>query len=357
MLTLYRRHAKPCKLTSRSENKCRCPIWAGGSLPGTGEIRQSLDTRSWSEAQQKILKWSVDRQQPPAPQHATIAQWREQFMDDVKARHLVPATVTKYNRLFNQLTEWSRGRQLLLVSDLTTGQLGTFRTTWVDGPLSSAKKLERLRAIFRFAVQRDWIKTNPARDLKAPKLKHTPTLPYTEKEMEAVIKAAEKYSPAVLAFVYVMRYSGLRISDAAMLKVSALDGDRIHLYTAKTGTPVRVPLPRYVADALRKLTRVHPDYFFYRGHATPQAAGGLWMKKLAKVFTAAKITNGHSHRLRDTFAVSLLQAGVSIETVAVLLGHATTQVTQRHYSPWVKIRQDLLEREIARVNEIGEDFH
>jgi site-specific recombinase XerD len=34
-----------------------------------------------------------------------------------------------------------------------------------------AKKLERLRSIFRFAVLREWIKTNPARELKMPMAK------------------------------------------------------------------------------------------------------------------------------------------------------------------------------------------
>jgi integrase len=57
----------------------------------------------------------------------------------------------------------------------------------------------------------------------------------------------------------------------------------------------------------------------------------------------AGLPEGHSHRLRDTFSVELLQKGVSIETVSLLLGHKSIRVTETHYAPWVKIRQDALE--------------
>jgi integrase/recombinase XerD len=57
----------------------------------------------------------------------------------------------------------------------------------------------------------------------------------------------------------------------------------------------------------------------------------------------AGIRDGHSHRLRDTFAVNLLVKGVRIETVLVLLGHKSIKTTEKHYAPWVKSRQDALE--------------
>jgi integrase/recombinase XerD len=67
---------------------------------------------------------------------------------------------------------------------------------------------------------------------------------------------------------------------------------------------------------------------------------------LADVFYLAKIKNGHSHRFRDTFAVSLLEAGVSLEDVSTLLGHKNLGITQKHYSPWVQTRQDALDRAV-----------
>jgi site-specific recombinase XerD len=50
---------------------------------------------------------------------------------------------------------------------------------------------------------------------------------------------------------------------------------------------------------------------------------------------------------RNTFAISLLEKGVSIETV--LLGHRNIRVTQEHYNAWVKSRQELLESAVMKT--------
>jgi integrase/recombinase XerD len=70
-----------------------------------------------------------------------------------------------------------------------------------------------------------------------------------------------------------------------------------------------------------------------------------------KVFRTADppIQGGQPHRFRDTFAVSLLLKGVSIEIVSKLLGHSSIKVTERHYAPWIRARQELLETEVRRI--------
>lgn len=58
------------------------------------------------------------------------------------------------------------------------------------------------------------------------------------------------------------------------------------------------------------------------------------------------IVGGHAHRFRDPFAISLLLKGVDLANVSVLLGHGSIKVTERHYSPWVKARQERLEADV-----------
>jgi integrase len=57
--------------------------------------------------------------------------------------------------------------------------------------------------------------------------------------------------------------------------------------------------------------------------------------------------NAISHRFRDTFVVELLLAGVPIERVSILLGHQSVRITERHYNPWVRSRQEQLEADVA----------
>ena len=57
----------------------------------------------------------------------------------------------------------------------------------------------------------------------------------------------------------------------------------------------------------------------------------------------------HPHRFRDTFAVDLLLAGVPLEQVSILLGHASIRITEKHYSPWIRDRQAQLEASLERA--------
>jgi integrase len=352
MLQVYRRHNPArCKHTSIAQHKCRCPIWCDGYIEKK-RVRQSLKTKDWAKATALARKWELEGTSPTIPTRSTIEQLKKSFLADIAARHLASESIRKYKHLFSQLDTYTKAHGLIFVSDLDLSALTQFRGTWKDGPLSTAKKTARLRTVFHFAVAHKLATDNPAGKLKMPIVKPNPTLPFSQAEVDRIFKACEG-NTRTTAFFLVLRWAGLRIGDCTMLKVSALEGDRLHLYTAKTGTPVRVPLPKSVVKALKALPHKHPDYFFHTGHSNVREAANTWRRRLAEVFKKAKVIGGHAHRMRDTFAVELLQAGASLETVSILLGHSNINITQQHYAPWVAKRQELLEAEVFRINEIG----
>jgi integrase/recombinase XerD len=149
-----------------------------------------------------------------------------------------------------------------------------------------------------------------------------------------------------------MRFSGLAIGDAATIRRDELVYDtsretwRVVTSRQKTGTHVSVLLPRGLGDALHKVAErcEHPDYVFWNWRGGQRkAAVDVWERAMRRIFRSAGIINGHSHQLRDTFAVALLSKGVPIEEVAKLLGHSSIRTTERSYSPWVRTRQDRLD--------------
>ena len=354
MLNLYRRHQSPCRFTTRRYRNCKCPLWVQGSLRGE-YIRRSLDLRSWEAATDLIRDWEAAGEvgvvkKPDIP---NIADAIARFLADARAQKLSGETIRKYeNLLSRRLLPWCDQKGFRYLKQLRVEEMRQFRGTWTDGANYATKNLERLRAFFRFCMQDDWIGKNPAQSVKAPKAQEIPTLPFSRAEMMRIVDACDRYPgnrDRMRAFVLVMRYSGLRIGDTIALNKTRLQGSKLSLYTAKTGTPVYVPLPPVVMKALAKLDTNGVGRYFSTGDAKPQTARANWSRYLDTLFELAHVADGHSHRFRDTFAVELLLAGTPLETVSVLLGHSSIKVTERHYKPWVRALQLKLEDEVMRA--------
>ncbi len=160
------------------------------------------------------------------------------------------------------------------------------------------------------------------------------------------LRTVEQQTQAYALF-QLMRWSGLSVRDSLSLSKAELREDngvfRVVTNRQKTGTHVSVVIPPKVAEEVRA---VHNEgkYVFWDGE---EDIVKRWTKYvIAPCFQTAKIDRGGnmmSHRLRDTFAVHLLQKGVPIEEVSKALGHESIKTTEKHYAKWVKTRQDRLD--------------
>ncbi|HEV2223874.1 MAG TPA: tyrosine-type recombinase/integrase [Candidatus Acidoferrales bacterium] len=324
------------------------------------ELRKSLKLRDWQKAQDLIRQWEAEGQHTQKPQKTAVVPAWEDFLADAQARGLRDSTLRKYRLLKRQMDDFAGRSGLSFLADFDLQVLGRFRATWKDGPRSSAKKLERLRAFFRFAQKRKWIPENPTADLKAPKIPLCPTMPFDCDEIVRTLAAIEEYkrqapstarnnAQRLRALILLLRYSGLRISDVVSLSADRIKGNRLFLYTAKTGVPVNVILPDFVVEAIEATPRVSGARWFWSGVGKLDSVVRSWQTRLRRIFELAKVPKGHAHRFRDTFAVELLLSGVPIERVSVLLGHQSVRITERHYAPWVRARQEQLEADLQRA--------
>jgi integrase/recombinase XerD len=320
-----------------------------------------MHTRDWTKANREVQKWEAQERVLERGAPVTLAHAWDSLVADLETR-TSPETVRKYKLLKRQMTAYAEGRGLMYLRDFTLEVLGNFRTsTWKDGPRTAAKKIERLRAFFRFAHDRNWVESNPATKLKPPKVAVCPMLPLTPEQWRGVLTACDTFlaqAPAegklnamrLKALVMVQRYAGLRVTDAVTLTTDKFDGNRLMLYTQKTGVAVYTVLPDAVLRVLEATPRVTETRYFWSGNGKRQTVVCDWQDKIKKVFDLAGISKGEgnavSHRLRDTFAVELLLARVPIEQVSILLGHSSVRITERHYAPWVRSRQEQLEADV-----------
>jgi integrase/recombinase XerD len=141
----------------------------------------------------------------------------------------------------------------------------------------------------------------------------------------------------------------VRAHRLASCGVGRITENKLFLYTQKTGVPVHCVLPDFVVGELEAAPKSSEGHFFWTGKSKLHSAIGKWQRRLQTLFTLAEVQGGHAHRFRDTFAVELLLAGVPLERVSVLLGHQSVRITERHYSPWVRSRQEQLEQDLHRA--------
>jgi integrase/recombinase XerD len=218
----------------------------------------------------------------------------------------------------------------------------------------------QLRRFVRSWVKGGKLKSNPALDLDAPTVEQPPTLPFERDEMARILFACDHLytdnygrvgqanAKRIKALALLLRYSGLRIGDAVTLPVGRVAQGKVFLRTAKTGIHVTCPLPPLALDALNHCPRTNPLYFFWTGQCSRGTVARDWHSKLAKLFTLAGILNGHPHRFRHTFVVEALLSGTPIDQLSALLGHRSIKVTEQHYAPWVKAREDQMEASVIR---------
>ena len=82
---------------------------------------------------------------------------------------------------------------------------------------------------------------------------HRPTLPFTHEEMIRILGALDPYieqaapcgrdsARRLRTLTLILRFSGMRIGDAVRLTTDQINGNKLILYTQKTGVPVNAVL-------------------------------------------------------------------------------------------------------------------
>jgi integrase/recombinase XerD len=328
--------------------RCGCPIYQEYRVNGR-RFRRTLKTTNWQRALADARKKELDefKQKPQSP---TIEHACDSYIKDAKARELREPTLYKFRLLFRQLQEFGDSKGLVFISDFDLETLRQFRATWPNKNESARVKLGNLRAFFGFCKKSKWISENYAEDLKPAKVMDSKIEPLDASEFNEILKACNKLQrnrAKLKAVVLLLRYTGLRIRDVVCLRRDAVHQSRLFLRTAKTGTDVYCPLPPVVLSALADVPK-NTEFYFWSGKSKPKSAVGDYQRALSQLFELAGVPRAYPHLFRHTFATDLLHQGVSLQTVAVLLGHSSTKITEKRYSHWIKSRQENLETEVKK---------
>jgi integrase/recombinase XerD len=375
-ITIYVRHRVDCpRRSDELYRNCKCSKHLRWTYDGR-QHRKAAKTRTWSVAEERRrdIEDKFRAADPTKPveliaiqpdSRKTIGRAIELFLSDKKTQGLDPTAHKKHERELGRFKLFMENRERFFPHEIGLDDLTEFRATWVKhyaSSLTRSKVQERLRGFLRYCFNGKMIDRVP--QLSAIKIDQPPTLPLSDRQYERLLKVIPEEFPSlakakrVHALVRLMRHCGLAIQDAVTLEPHEIQKDdkkdlyRVETSRQKTGTHVSVPLPQDVADEVIAVMKLNgnPKYVFWnRDEGKPKAAVDVWERAFKRVFTAAGMPDGHSHQLRDTFAVGLLQEGVPMEEVSRALGHRSIKTTEKYYAQWVKARQDRLDELVVEV--------
>lgn len=378
MLTIFRRHRRRCPhgAKGRDWRRCSCPLSVEGTLPAGERVRKTLNTGSWELAHEMVRAMEAGGQTAAIKVEDAI----ERFLADAAARNLSDSSMKKYRVLLEgrrgsetsspTLEEFAQDTGFQLLKQFDVDALREFRQQWKDGPRSAKKKLERLRTFFKFASESGWVPSNPALAIKPPVDRGEPTMPLDDEELEKIYGNLEDFITQrranargqasgsdhldrLKALLLLLEHTGLRITDAVTLRSRNVINGRVMLYAQKNRGEINLPLPPEVLSELQSCDRYSGEFYFWTGEGKPETAAGNYRRTLRDLGSHCEVPDLHPHRLRDTFAVRLLQSEVTLDRVARALGDRSVRVVEKHYAPWIKSRQDELDEDIKATWAVG----
>ncbi len=194
--------------------------------------------------------------EPSKPARTTIADAVKVFMTSREGAKIAPATLRKYRTFTKQLIDFADERGYVMLDQFTSADIDVFYSTWKLGARAKGKRLGTLRAFFRFCMHREWLPKNPVSpDMKPPigANRVANKAPYTDDELQRIIDACDKFGTVTWSngqeqgaysgdhlkdFIWVMVYTGLRISNVGLFHMDRLKGSEVFLRAKKNGGDV-----------------------------------------------------------------------------------------------------------------------
>jgi integrase/recombinase XerD len=251
---------------------------------------------------------------------------REQMQADLQLRGITPRTQKDYLRevsnlakYFNKSPEELGEKEIkeYLVHLLRDGKIsgGTYRY-YVSG----------IKFLYRTPLKREGV----VDAIQYPKSKRKLPVVLDLSEVKAMLSVVENLKhKAILMITY---SSGLRISEAARLKITDIDSKRMMVWVqqGKGGKDRYTILSQTALECLRQYWRkYHPKEWLFEGQ---KEGNHICISSIRQIFLDAKkragITKpGSPHTLRHSFATHLIEAGTSLHHVQLLLGHRSPTTT------------------------------
>ena len=214
-----------------------------------------------------------------------------------------------------------------------------------------------VKFFFRWAKDEEYLAQNPATRLPLPRPRYRQIEPYSNQEVKAMLDTCEQdilnhYRYLGIrnqAIISLFIDTGLRLSELAGIKLSDLDPNLHQLRVMGKGAKLRVvPLNGRARKALKRyLTSARQpggDELWKTDDGQPLSRCSIKIMVNRLKRRAGVSSGGGAHRFRHYFATHCLDNGMDLNTVRLLLGHATLNMVI-HYTQYIDVQKALVQHE------------
>lgn len=207
---------------------------------------------------------------------------------------------------------------------------------------TQARWISSIKAFFKYLVEDEVRKDNPATLLEGPKLGLYLPDTLSFEDVERIINAIDtdtdlgKRNQCIIEVLY---GCGLRVSELIDLKISNINFKESYLKVEGKGDKSRfVPVANYTSDLIKeyintvrskgKIKKKEEDVVFLnsRGSAMSRVIVFIIIKELTEKAGISKKISPHT--FRHSFATHLLQNGADLRYIQEMLGHSSITTTE-----------------------------
>jgi site-specific recombinase XerD len=256
-----------------------------------------------------------------------------------------PHTITAYCNDINSFESFNKIHfDQDNIEQVNYGQIRNWIVSLVDDSVSNVsvnRKIASLKAFYKFLLKTKQIEVSPLLKHKALKIPKIIQIPFSEKEMTAVLDQMQSMvgfegirNKLIIDLLYT---TGVRRAELIHLKMENVDlsSNTIKVLGKRNKERILPVLPiisdqfsLYVKERTSLSTIVNNDYFFLTKKGLKLNESFVYRLINSYFSTVSEKVKKSPHILRHTFATHLLNNGADLNSVKELLGHSSLASTQ-----------------------------
>lgn len=261
------------------------------------------------------------------------AQFTKFLQDNGKAN----ATVIAYAKDIEQLVEFATKQGATTADQVTSEHIDEFKEILKKRRYTSksiSRKINSIKAFFRYLVNQQILTENPADVVSHPKFDQAPPRVLSRLEYRA-LRDACRGDARMSAIVEMLLQTGMRISELAALELADLDLDRniIGIRAQNSRDERKVPINKAAKTSLQAYLQTRPrareTVVFLTKTCRPFLVRNI-RTAIDRYFRLAGIKGAKVNDLRHTFIVEQLKAGTPLVYVSQLVGHKRITTTEKY---------------------------